>query len=71
MKYQVGQRFTVQPYLVERYGKEAWIVSAEDLFTGSHPGHVYKRLFDLETSNGIALRGWDSSFIKSHLKPVK
>ena len=71
MKYQVGQRFSFkQKYLVDRYGKEAWIISTEECFTGSHPGHVYKNLFDLDTSNGTVLRGWDSSMIRSNMKPA-
>lgn len=69
-KWKVGDvvRFKAV-WAIAEYGPTATVVRAQDVFTGSHPGHVHKTLLDLETATGQKLQ-WPASLVSSRCARV-
>lgn len=66
----VGVRYYFKrsrPYLIAQYGESAVVDRVQEVFTGSHPGRVFKSLIDLTTSNGTKVQ-WDVATMKSNFK---
>lgn len=55
---------------VSRYGSSAVVTDSSVVFTGSHPGHVFKTFIDLTTSNGTDIQ-WDAQTVRSRLAEAR
>jgi hypothetical protein len=67
----VGDVLTFKhPYQIARYGSTATVLRIHDVFTGSHPGHCFQTLVDLESSNGIQIQ-WSKSQVSGSFRKTK